>query len=337
MHAADRLEDESGRLTALRRYHVLDTAEEPPFETIVDLVEQVLAVPICAVTLIDSQRQWFKARRGIGMAETPRDFSFCAHAIRDYGPMLVPDATQDPRFAQNPLVTAEPRIRSYAGVPLTTPDGYNVGSLCAIDVRPRQFANKEVAILSNFARLIVDALELREIASVDPLTGVMSRRTWMEVANKEVARTRRHGGTLSLVALDIDRFKRINDTHGHPAGDRVLRAVASAIGDMLRVSDSLGRLGGEEFAILLPETPTLAARNLAERCRVAVEGLRTPVEDGTIAATSSFGIATFRPGIDTLDSWLQRADRALYQAKNEGRNRCVLAEVPADPAAETER
>ncbi len=122
-----------------------------------------------------------------------------------------------------------------------------------------------------------------------------------------------------------------------PAGDRVLRTVATAIGDMLRVSDSLGRLGGEEFAILLPETPTLAARNLAERCRVAVGGLRTPVEDGTIAATSSFGIATYRPGIDTLDSWPQRADRALYQAKNEGRNRCVLSEMPADPTAETER
>ena len=337
MTETSKLDDEAARLKALERYRVLDTSEDAPFENIVRLVEQVLSVPICAVSLVDRHRQWFKAKRGLEVTETPRDVSFCSHAIQSYGPTVVADVTLDPRFADNPMVTGEPHIRSYVGVPLTTTDGYNIGSLCAIDTRPRSFSKRQVAILANFAKLVVDDLELREIASIDPLTGAMSRRSWMDVANKEVARAKRYGGPLSLIVLDVDRFKSINDTHGHPVGDRMLKALSTTIVDMLRISDSFGRLGGEEFAILLPETPTLAARNLAERCRLAVAEIRLPLDRGTLRATSSFGIASFRAGIDTLDAWVQRADRALYQAKRDGRNRCVLAEVPADPDAETER
>ena len=113
--------DESGRLKALGGLHVLDSGEEQPFEKIVTLVEQILRVPMCAVSLVDKDRQWFKARRGLDACETARDISFCTHAIRGTEPFAIPNALLDGRFANSPLVTGAPHIRSYLGIPLMTP------------------------------------------------------------------------------------------------------------------------------------------------------------------------------------------------------------------------
>lgn len=139
MRNSDKSLDEPGRLMALRRYAILDTSPEEPFDKLTQLVRDVLGVPIAAVSLIDAERQWFKSITGLTACETSRDISFCSHAIQRQEPMMIPDATLDPRFAGNPLVTGEPGIRSYLGIPLTTPDGYNLGALCAIDLQPRSF------------------------------------------------------------------------------------------------------------------------------------------------------------------------------------------------------
>lgn len=317
---APKLVDEAARLAALRRYEVLDTAEEAPFETIVTLVKQVLNVPMCAVSLIDEHRQWFKAKRGLDVCETARDISFCTHTIQTYEPLVVREARNDPRFRKNPLVTDDPHIRSYLGIPLVTPEGYNVGALCAIDTIPRAFPMTEVAILSNFGRMVVGELELRQIASLDPLTGAMSRRAWTDAANREFARSARYGGMLSVVALDIDHFKTVNDSWGHAAGDKVLKAVAGRLASLLRASDCLGRMGGEEFSILLPETGEEGAKVIAERCREAIEALVVDNEP-PLRVTSSFGVTSMWTGVETLEQCLVRADRALYRAKRDGRNR----------------
>ena len=124
-----KFEDEAGRLLALRRYGVLDTAREKNFDVITSLVREVLGVPICAISLIDESRQWFKAIVGLNADGTAREFAFCDHTIRSPGCFVVEDAGADPRFAANPLVTGYPKIRSYAGAPLLTPDGYNGGAL----------------------------------------------------------------------------------------------------------------------------------------------------------------------------------------------------------------
>lgn len=166
--------DEEGRLKSLADLEILDSPPEAPFERIVSLVKQTLNVPICAVSLVDRDRQWFKASRGLSVCETPRHISFCTHAIQGKRPFVVPDARRDPAFAETPLVTGDPHIRSYAGIPLTMDDGYNVGTLCAIDTAPREFSQQELTILTSFSRLVIDELELRRIASQDALTGVLS-------------------------------------------------------------------------------------------------------------------------------------------------------------------
>jgi diguanylate cyclase (GGDEF)-like protein len=316
------LEDEDGRLAALRRMDVLDTQPEQPFDKIVGLVRTVLSVPIATVTLVDNDRQWFKAQQGLAVSETERSISFCTHTIRQREPLVVRDAREDPRFATSPLVTGAPFIRAYAGAPLRTPEGYNVGALCAIDTRPRDFSTAELAILSSFALLVVDQLELRQIASRDQLTGTLTRRGFIEQCNQEIARFRRNGRPGALVLLDLDHFKAINDTHGHPAGDEVLRQAASLCSAAGRPADSLGRIGGEEFALLLPETDVGDALAAAERLRAAIEAHVFRLRSGTeVRITASLGVAALDASIDSAEGWLAAADRPLYAAKEGGRNR----------------
>lgn len=314
--------DECGRVKALDRLEVLDTFEEQSFENIVTLVQQVLHVPMCAVSLIDRNRQWFKARRGLGVSETARDISFCTHAIQGEEPFIVKDAALDARFADNPLVTGDPYIRSYAGIPLRTPDGYNVGTLCAIDTSPREFPEHEVAILENFAKVVVDELELRQIASTDVLTGAFSRRAWLEKARPEIKRAERYGRPLSVMIMDIDRFKSVNDTYGHPVGDIVIKRLAELAMQAIRDSDAFGRFGGEEFVVLLPETKLSEALILAERIRIAFSEIEIEALQG-IRSSISIGLTERYGGEMELDPLLERADRALYEAKNSGRNRSV--------------
>jgi len=131
------LHDEAGRLRALQRYNILDSAPERNFDIITVLIRDLLRVPMYAVSRIGEDRQWFKSRRWIDATETPRSVAFCDHTIRSRRALVANDAIIDARFANNPLVTGDPHIRSYAGVPLTTPDGYNVGALCAMDQQAR--------------------------------------------------------------------------------------------------------------------------------------------------------------------------------------------------------
>ncbi|WP_085810970.1 sensor domain-containing diguanylate cyclase [Sphingomonas sp. TZW2008] len=317
------LRDEPARIAALHRLEVLDTAVEEPFEKIVTLVRTVLAVPMATVTLVDRDRQWFKAKRGLEVDQTPRSVSFCTHTIQQREPLIVEDTDLDPRFAGTPLVKGPPYIKSYAGVPLRTPEGYNIGSLCAMDTRPRRFSPADVAILSNFANIVCDELELRMIAQVDHLTGALTRRGFNDQADREIARANRYGRRGTLVMLDLDHFKTVNDTHGHAVGDRVLQQVADILRVTLRPSDVFGRLGGEEFAILLPETIGHEATAVIERLRYLIANQSIVLEDGTtIHVTASFGGAPLSSETVSFDTWLKQADTMLYAAKAAGRN-CV--------------
>ncbi|PJG47749.1 diguanylate cyclase [Sphingobium sp. LB126] len=326
-----KLTDEPARLAALERYEVLDTPREPSFDRITDLVRGILGVPISAVSLVDADRQWFKSLAGLDDKETSRDVAFCNHTIRQRAPMVITDAREDARFCDNPLVTGDPNIRSYAGIPLETPDGYNIGSLCAIDTVPRQFDPGQIAILQNLAALVVEQLELRRIAERDHLTGALTRRAFLSEMNRAIALFERHDRPASLLLFDIDHFKRINDTHGHPAGDQVIRGIARLCTSLQRPSDSLGRLGGEEFGILLPETAEEDAARAAQRFCDAIAATEIP---GTppLHVTVSFGVAELRGDWPTSESWLAVADMALYEAKRSGRNRIAIARHDATHA-----
>ncbi|MGE0644990.1 MAG: PAS domain S-box protein [Nitrospira sp.] len=161
MHSAPLPEDEAARLKELHQYEILDTPADEGFDNLVKLAAHICGTPIALVSLVDTHRQWFKAKVGIDAPETPRDIAFCAHAIHGRDLFIVPDATQDERFADNPLVAADPRIRFYAGMPLVTPSGHAMGTLCVIDRTPKQLTADQLDALRMLGQQVVSRLELK--------------------------------------------------------------------------------------------------------------------------------------------------------------------------------
>ena len=164
---------------------------------------------------------------------------------------------------------------------------------------------------------------LSDLANTDALTGVLSRRALFERLDEEHARSSRFGCQLSVLMVDIDHFKRVNDTHGHQTGDRVLRSVAGAFLATLRLNDCVGRYGGEEFLAILPEIDAVGAFAVAERVRAAVAELAVHTQGGFVSVTSSIGVAELE-GDERAESLVARADAALYAAKGAGRDRTVI-------------
>ena len=199
---------------------------------------------------------------------------------------------------------------SWAVRPLYAPDGA---------MQEIMFVGMDVS-----ARKAMEA-RLIELATTDPLTGVANRRHFLEKAEAEVLRAERYGHPLALVLIDLDHFKKVNDTHGHHVGDKALKHLCKVLGKSLRDVDRMGRMGGEEFAALLPETDLARAAQVAERMRAALENAPVPAGSGLVWLTLSAGVAAYAPDAPTIDAMLQKADAAMYEAKAQGRNRVVAA------------
>lgn len=324
------------RLQALRSYQVLDTAREEPFDRIVRLARSVMRAPMALVSLVDHERQWFKARSGLTFCEMPRALSLCAHAIESDEPFIVADTHTDARFRALPMVVGPPYVRSYVGVPLRTPAGYRIGTLCVMDTEVRQPALEEIGILKDLAALVMDELEMRLVATTDGLTGALSRRGFLAAAAGDLARAHRDGGDLSCILIDLDHFKRINDTHGHAAGDRALQEVVLLLKSGLRNEDYVGRLGGEEFAIIMPGADGAVAAEVGERLRRRVMSAWLPTPQGEVRLTVSVGVATLAGADARIEDILHRSDRALYSAKANGRN-CLVCDYCVPPMAPLQR
>lgn len=349
--------NETQRLKALRSYEILDTLAEQAYDDITKLAAHLAATPIALISLVDEQRQWFKSKIGVTASETPRDVAFCAHAILtpDH-PLVVEDATVDPRFADNPLVTGEMGVRFYMGVPLVTPEGHAIGTLCVVDRKAREPTRQQLELMEALARQVVTQLELRrhiaelqqlsgereaytaqleryqleledanaelrKAGRTDVVTGLRNRAAFDGRIGEEVDRARRYGTSLSLLMIDVDRFKEYNDEFGHPAGDEVLRLLGEILQNASRPSDYVARYGGEEFSVLLAETSADGACVAAERLRQAVEGSTFPCRPVTI----SIGVATLEEGQADPEQLVAAADAALYAAKEAGRNRVEQA------------
>lgn len=505
---------ESARLALLQQTALLDTPAEIEFDLIVQLAARQFGVPIALISLIDSQRQWFKAKVGLDACETGRDISFCGHVVADEKMLVVNNALLDDRFSDNPLVVQGPEIRFYAGAPLAISNDLIIGTLCLIDSKPREFdlaAREQLQALADVVSELVRkrmALELLQrqrnllitinqaqisfllerdmaaaclsilvpllkstqatlafigsiskkqsdkqqldipslvhhdseamswltpqldytagryqLARMDPifqrvfekaqlqciqpgggnpvgvksllaipcqfhdevlgvmvlmnraggfdketiqqlqavsdsiatllhvreledarlhaeqelarqaqhdmLTGLYNRRILLERCMQSLQLYRRYQQNFSILMIDLDYFKMINDSLGHAAGDMVLREVSQLLLSLVRDSDTVARWGGEEFCVLLPKENVEQAMLLAQRLISAVGQLQIPWADKTIQLTISIGAAGMHNPQESLDDLLQRADFALYEAKRLGRN-CAHMASPGD-------
>jgi PAS domain S-box-containing protein len=188
--------NESDRLVALDRYHILDTLPEEVYDDLTQLAADICGTPIALISLVDKDRQWFKSRVGLDATETPRDISFCGHAIAAKATLNIPDARQDPRFADNPLVASDPNIRFYAGVPLITHDNFALGTLCAIDTQTHNLTDTQIRQLEALSRLVVNQLELRlnRSSTESQLDEVLSlKQTILDNANFAIIATNLNG------------------------------------------------------------------------------------------------------------------------------------------------
>lgn len=303
-------------------------SEDSSFDRITRLASTVMKTEMAMISLVQTGgTPQLTAGPGVTTLGSGSTLPFCTHTMAADGAFVVQDAQRDPRFAADPMVTDGPKLRFYLGIPLRLRDGTTLGTLCAADSTPREPSAEQIAMLEDLARMVVNEMELRQLALTDGLTGALTRRGFEQRVEAERIRCQRAGFALTLVAIDLDNFKSVNDRFGHAVGDTVLRQVVDLCRENLRHCDVIGRTGGEEFVIMLPEMPGAIAAKVAERLRQAIADLRVEAAEGVAQITASLGISMLSPGTQTTQQSLLRADIALYAAKARGRNKVVL-----DPA-----
>lgn len=318
--------DEADRIAAVHALHLLDTPGEERFDAFARLARSICGTPVSLFSIIDADRQWFKAREGVSFSETPREHAFCAHAILAPDDVLVvEDALADPRFADNPLVLGPPGIRFYAGAPVRAPSGHPVGTLCVIDTAPRGFPDPLSSQLADLAHGVSEMLtlhmalrHLHGLVSHDSLTGLLNRSGFDEaLADLDATHD-----TALLMALDLDGFKQINDLLGHATGDAALAVVATRLRRAAGPEAAVARLGGDEFSVLLRG----AARPAASARRI-LAALDPPIvaEGHRLRVSASIGTARFPADGATPEALQRAADAALYAAKSEGKGRFMPA------------
>jgi diguanylate cyclase (GGDEF)-like protein len=320
MKKPDIPKDEEQRLKTLRSLNILDTSTEERFDRLTRMAKRMFGVPIALVSIIDENRQWFKSCIGLGVRETPRDISFCGHAILGDEIFIIPDTLKDERFADNPLVLNDPHIRFYAGCPLRFLDGSMLGTLCIIDRKPRHLDAEDMEALKDLASTTERELAAVELATQDELTNTINRRGFMMLAKHSINLCVRQKIPASLAFLDLDKFKLINDEFGHAEGDKALKIFADLIRSLCRESDIFARLGGDEFVILFVGTAKNAAEETFVRLRQSLDQYN---QDSNLGYDISFshGIADLdhdKPV--SIEALLQDSDSLMYEWKKKSDN-----------------
>lgn len=297
---------------SLHSLRIMDTPAEERYDRLTRMARRLFGVQIALVSLVDSNRQWFKSKQGLEACETSRAISFCGHAILKPGAFVVPDATADSRFADNPLVSGPPHIRFYAGFPIRDPNGFPIGTLCIIDPEPREFSADDIDALADLAKMVEDEIRLSSQITVDDLTQIANRRGFHLVADRLLSLCRRTGTVAEIAFFDLDGFKAVNDTFGHAAGDELLRHFAKLLVKCFRTADAIGRLGGDEFAVLLSNSRGGAESALDRLQKLASE---TDCEIRNKLAWS-VGVIAFDPDRHSnAESLLAEADSSMYDDK----------------------
>lgn len=316
MKIPDTPQSEVARLEALRSLNILDTPAEERFDRLTRLAKRIFDVPIALVSLVDEDRQWFKSCIGLKVSETPRDISFCGHAILGNQIFIVPDTTQDDRFSDNPLVLNDPNIRFYAGCPLMHTDGSKLGTLCVIDTKSRFISDEDIEALKDVAALAERELAAVQLATLDELTKISNRRGFLLLAQHSLNICERQKVSASLVYFDLNKFKYINDNFGHAAGDNALTLFAEKMKSTFRNSDVIARIGGDEFVVLLTNAPIEIANAIITRFKKSLD-VHNKISDCGYDITCSVGIATVTPDqSNSIESLLREADAAMYKNKH---------------------
>jgi diguanylate cyclase (GGDEF)-like protein len=317
------------RLAALVAEGLLDGGPEPIFDRFARVAARATNAPVSTVSLVTDARQYFAGMHGVAQPvadarETPLSHSFCQHVVANEAPLVIEDARLDPVLCSN-LAIVDLDVIAYAGFPIVTPQGHVLGSLCAIDGSPRVWDPDHLDALADIAVLIGNELERRRLvrrlaadAMTDALTGLANRRAWDEHLPLALTAAERLEHVLSIALLDIDHFKAYNDRHGHPGGDIALRELGARWGEGVRSIDTLARIGGEEFGLILPGCDADAALEVVKRLR----------HDMPAGLTASAGIVVWSEGT-SADDLVIHADRELYRAKAEGRDRACVSRAAA--------
>ncbi|WKE66409.1 sensor domain-containing diguanylate cyclase [Gallaecimonas kandeliae] len=334
MQVPPRPEIETQRLHALGKSLMMNSERDPRFDRIVKLASRIFATPVAFVSLISDDSQWFKATVGLELTSTPRTVSFCGHAVAARQPLIVTDAGKDPRFFDNPLVLGPPFLRFYAGYPLFF-DNQAIGTLCISADKPRSFDEEDLETLASLAAWAENEVRLhvlthrhqelmskldqaRQEALTDPLTGAWTRRIIDEQLARDLARHQAAGQESSVLLVDMDHFKAVNDQFGHDVGDAVLIELVQRMNHSLRPNDLVIRLGGDEFLVYLGACSAEDAEKLAERLLEAARSQAYVSPQGqSLPLGLTIGVGTANH-LD-MEQLMALADDALYDGKAAGR------------------
>lgn len=306
--------DDLLRVGSLRRLGLLDTEPEERFDRITRIARRLFGVDTALVSLVDIDRQWAKSRQGpaslesLEVLESPRDLSFCGHAILGHEVLAVPDAATDPRFSDNPLVVGQPPVRFYAGCPIASPEGAMIGTLCLFDEQPRVLSADDLVVLRDLAAMVEHEIAMARLAIDDELTGLANRRGFTMIGTQALAFCQRQQVDALVVLATIDGMGAVNERGGRPAGDQLIRMGASAMADTFRSSDVVGRVGGCQFAALLTGYEGCETQ-VADRLRSAVAASNLELQRTTFGLSMTVGSARFNHrDPELLEVLMHRAD-----------------------------
>ncbi|GAB5459662.1 MAG: sensor domain-containing diguanylate cyclase [Henriciella sp.] len=341
----------------MQRYQILIEEGSHKAQSLADSISLAMGTPFVIAALNKRYRSWYKCEHGFEAFDMNDIQTYFARMHLSQSVFDVPDVQEEEYFLSQTGGLNLPAFRSIAGVPLCDPNGKRFGTLCIADDKVRAFTGGDLQLLSSFgncvsndicvrsaARYAVNDLvnleeekcELFELATIDPLTKALNRRAFYRFGDRELRRSKRDYTSLTTLMLDIDHFKSVNDDHGHAMGDQVLAKLVAVSANMLRQEDLVGRLGGEEFGIVLVDTDAAGAAKVAERIRGAIKQFTFPGDMGPFSVTVSIGISQLDHGDSSINEALERADNALYKAKRSGRDRVEIFDQSSCPIANQE-